>query len=130
MNVKFTFEQSVIAYVSLPQEAGSVYHALVRDHGEGCDRPSHSNQRGGRDHHHLRELIAYQEAKNKSKITIKKTQKKSERKSKSKKKKCSFAFTLAFDNHIGPRDIIKLFTLDRHRRAIYYYFFYSGCKCV
>ena len=57
MNVKFTFEQSVIAYVSLPQEAGSVYHALVRDHGEGCDHPSHSNQRGGRDHHHLQAMM-------------------------------------------------------------------------
>ena len=86
MNVKFTFEQRVIAYVSLPQEAGSVYHALVRDHGEGCDHPSHSNQRGGRDHHHLREPIAYQEAKKKSKITIKKTKKNQSENQKAKKK--------------------------------------------
>ena len=91
MNVKFTFEQSVIAYVSLPQEAGSVYHALVRDHGEGCDHPDHSNQRGGRDHHHLREPIAYQEAKKKSKITIKK-QKKIRAKIKKQKKKMQFCF--------------------------------------
>ena len=86
MNVKFTFEQRVTAYARLPQEAESVYHALVRDHGKGCDHPSHSNQRGGRDHHHLREPIAYQEAKKKSKITIEKAKTNQSENQKAKKK--------------------------------------------
>ena len=51
MNVKVTFEQRVTSYVSLPQGAESVCHVLVRDHGERCDHPDHSNHRGERDHH-------------------------------------------------------------------------------